>query len=293
HRWAGAHRCGYLLHELNRRAFHRGNDHRRRGAHVAERTGLASGRYRGVYAHLRAGSRASSAVQDRAVRRAAGGQRIRGRQVRVSFLHHALSNVPGRLRGARRPAPVSALDLRVVVHRAGRRGGHRDAGRERERFAPPALRRKRRTASARRAPRAGIRTFRASRRVLAARLANVQSPRPVMKEAIEEVGHLVAHDLARFLTTLGTIAAMSPLLGLFGTVVGMIEIFGSQTAAGSNPIQLAHGISVALYNTAFGLIVAIPSMIFYRHFRAKVDSLTLEMEQQAIKLVELAHGERR
>jgi biopolymer transport protein ExbB len=130
-------------------------------------------------------------------------------------------------------------------------------------------------------------------RVLAAGLANVKSPRPVMKEAIEEVGHLVAHDLERFLTTLGTIAAMSPLLGLFGTVVGMIEIFGSQTAAGSNPIQLAHGISVALYNTAFGLIVAIPSMIFYRHFRAKVDSLILEMEQQAIKLVELAHGDRK
>ena len=130
-------------------------------------------------------------------------------------------------------------------------------------------------------------------RVLAAGLANARSPRPVMKEAIEEVGHLVAHDLERFLTTLGTIAAMAPLLGLFGTVVGMIEIFGSQTAAGSNPIQLAHGISVALYNTAFGLIVAIPSMIFYRHFRAKVDSLTLEMEQQAIKLVELAHGERK
>jgi biopolymer transport protein ExbB len=130
-------------------------------------------------------------------------------------------------------------------------------------------------------------------RVLAAGLANVKSPRPVMKEAIEEVGHLVAHDLERFLTTLGTIAAMAPLLGLFGTVVGMIEIFGSQTAAGSNPIQLAHGISVALYNTAFGLIVAIPSMIFYRHFRSEVDSLTLEMEQQAIKLVELAHGERK
>ena len=130
-------------------------------------------------------------------------------------------------------------------------------------------------------------------RVLATGLANVKSPRPVMKEAIEEVGHIVAHDLERFLTTLGTIAAMAPLLGLFGTVVGMIEIFGSQTATGSNPIQLAHGISVALYNTAFGLIVAIPSMIFYRHFRAKVDSLTLEMEQQAIKLVELAHGERK
>ena len=130
-------------------------------------------------------------------------------------------------------------------------------------------------------------------RVLAAGLANVKSPRPVMKEAVEEVGRIVSHELEQFLTTLGTIAAMSPLLGLFGTVVGMIEIFGSQTASGSNPILLAHGISVALYNTALGLIVAIPSMIFYRHFRAKVDALILEMEQQAIKLVELAHGERK
>ena len=130
-------------------------------------------------------------------------------------------------------------------------------------------------------------------RILAAGLANVKSPRPVIKEVIEEVGRVVTHDLERFLTTLGTIAAMAPLLGLFGTVVGMIEIFGSQTAAGSNPIQLAHGISVALYNTAFGLIIAIPSMIFYRHFRATVDSLIIEMEQQAIRLVDFAHGERR
>jgi biopolymer transport protein ExbB len=130
-------------------------------------------------------------------------------------------------------------------------------------------------------------------RILAAGLANVKSPRPVIREVIEEVGRVVAHDLERFLTTLGTIAAMSPLLGLFGTVVGMIEIFGSQTAAGSNPIQLAHGISVALYNTAFGLIVAIPSMIFYRHFRALVDSFIVEMEQQAIRLVDFAQGERK
>jgi biopolymer transport protein ExbB len=130
-------------------------------------------------------------------------------------------------------------------------------------------------------------------RILAAGLANVKSPRPVIREVIEEVGRVVSHDLERFLTTLGTIAAMAPLLGLFGTVVGMIEIFGSQTAAGSNPIQLAHGISVALYNTAFGLIVAIPSMIFYRHFRATVDSLIVEMEQQAIRLVDFAQGERK
>jgi biopolymer transport protein ExbB len=129
-------------------------------------------------------------------------------------------------------------------------------------------------------------------RLLAAGLANVKSPRPVMKEAIEEIGRVVIHDLERFITTLGTIAAMAPLMGLFGTVVGMIEIFGSQTAAGSNPIQLAHGISIALYNTAFGIVVAIPAMIFYRHFRARVDGFIVEMEQQAIKLVELAQGDR-
>ena len=76
-------------------------------------------------------------------------------------------------------------------------------------------------------------------------------------------------------------------------MIGMIEIFGSQNAGGAAPTELAHGISVALYNTAFGLIVAVPSMIAYRHFRAQVDSLTIEMEQQAIKLVEIVHGERK
>lgn len=130
-------------------------------------------------------------------------------------------------------------------------------------------------------------------RIFAAGLRNIKSPPEVMKESIEEVGRIVAHDLERFLTTLGTIASISPLLGLFGTVVGMIEIFGSQNAAGNSPAILAHGISVALYNTALGLIVAIPSMIFYRHFRAQVDSLTIEMEQQAIKLVEIVHGQRK
>jgi biopolymer transport protein ExbB len=120
----------------------------------------------------------------------------------------------------------------------------------------------------------------------------VKAPRPVMKEAIEEVGRVVTHDLERFLPTLGTLAAAAPLLGLLGTVIGMIEIFGSQSATGSNPIQLARGISIALYNTAFGLIVAIPSMIFYRHFRSKVDGLIVEMEQQAIRLVDIAHGDR-
>ena len=81
-------------------------------------------------------------------------------------------------------------------------------------------------------------------------------------------------------------------MGLFGTVVGMIEIFGSQAPTGANPMQLAHGISIALYNTGFGLVIAIPAMIFWRHFRALVDSFVIEMEQQAVKLVEVVHGER-
>ena len=130
-------------------------------------------------------------------------------------------------------------------------------------------------------------------RIFAAGLKNIKSTPEVMKESIEEEGRAVARDLDRFLTTLGTIASISPLLGLFGTVVGMIEIFGSQSAVGNSPAVLAHGISVALYNTAFGLIVAVPSMIFYRQFRAQADSLTLEMEQQAIKLVEVVHGQRK
>ncbi len=130
-------------------------------------------------------------------------------------------------------------------------------------------------------------------RVFAAGLRNVKSTREVMKESIEETGQGVAHELGRFLTTLGTIASIAPLMGLFGTVVGMIEIFGSPTSSGTNPQALAHGISVALYNTGFGLIIAIPSMIFYRHFRATVDGFLVEMEQQAVKLVEVLQGDRR
>jgi biopolymer transport protein ExbB len=130
-------------------------------------------------------------------------------------------------------------------------------------------------------------------RVLAAGIRNVGSSREIMKESIEETGQVVSHELERYLTTLGTIASISPLMGLFGTVVGMIEIFGSQAPTGSNPLQLAHGISVALYNTGFGLIIAIPSMIFWRHFRALVDSLVIEMQQQAVRLVEVLHGERK
>jgi biopolymer transport protein ExbB len=131
-------------------------------------------------------------------------------------------------------------------------------------------------------------------RLFAVGLKNVRSSRDVMKESLEEAGRVAAHDLERFLTTLGTIASLGPIMGLFGTVVGMIEIFGAQggSAVNANPAQLAHGISVALYNTAFGLIVAIPSMIFYRHYRSRVDGLVVEMEMQAVKLVEIVHGDR-
>ena len=130
-------------------------------------------------------------------------------------------------------------------------------------------------------------------RVLAAGLRNVNAPREVMKESIEEAGRGTAHDLERFLTTLGTIATLAPLMGLFGTVVGMIEIFGSQNATGTNPAQLAHGISVALYNTGFGLAIAMPALVFYRHFRALVDSFIVDMEQQAVKFVDIVHGNRK
>ena len=132
-------------------------------------------------------------------------------------------------------------------------------------------------------------------RVLAAGLRNVDAPRDVMKESIEEAGQGTAHDLERFLTTLGTVATLAPLMGLFGTVVGMIEIFGSQnaTGTGTNPAQLAHGISIALYNTGFGLAIAMPSLVFYRHFRALVDSFIIDMEQQAVKFVDIVHGNRK
>ncbi len=130
-------------------------------------------------------------------------------------------------------------------------------------------------------------------KVLAAGLKNVKSSREIIKEAIEEAGRAVSHELDRFLTTLGTIATMSPLLGLLGTIIGMIEIFGASTPTGvTDPAQLAHGISIALYNAAFGIIVAVPALVFYRHFRARADSLIVEMELQAVKLVEVIHGER-
>lgn len=105
-----------------------------------------------------------------------------------------------------------------------------------------------------------------------------------LRAMMESRGRLVAHRLERYLSALATIASAAPLMGLFGTVVGMIEIFGSQTpsgATGGNPAQLAHGISVALYNTAFGLIIAIPTLIFWRYFRARVDEFLLTLELAA------------
>jgi biopolymer transport protein ExbB len=131
-------------------------------------------------------------------------------------------------------------------------------------------------------------------RIFAAALMNERSPREVIKDSVQDAGRAVGLELERFLNTLGTIATISTLLGLFGTIVGMIEIFGSASpSAGANPAQLAHGISVALYNTLFGIGVAIPAVIFYRHFRNKVDTMIVDMESQAIKLIEIIHGERR
>ena len=130
-------------------------------------------------------------------------------------------------------------------------------------------------------------------KVLAAGLVNRKHDREVMKESIEEVGHHVAHDLERFLNTLGTIASISPLLGLLGTVVGMIKVFAVITAQGvGDPSVLAEGISEALITTAVGLTVAIPSLMFYRYFRGRVDELVVTMEQEALKMVEVMHGER-
>jgi biopolymer transport protein ExbB len=131
--------------------------------------------------------------------------------------------------------------------------------------------------------------------VLAAGLRSViAEPRlteEALRQSLENAGRIAVHTTERYLNTLGTIATAAPLLGLFGTVVGMIEIFGSQAptvgASGmvGNPQQLAHGISVALYNTAFGLMIAVPSLMFYRYFRGRVDAFELTMEIAAERLV--------
>ncbi len=122
-------------------------------------------------------------------------------------------------------------------------------------------------------------------RVLAAGMRHLDAPREAMRQAIEDAGRAAAHQLQRYLTTLGTVATVAPLMGLFGTVIGMIELFGAQEIGGADPQQVAHGISVALYNTAFGLAVAIPALLFHRHFHALVDGFVIELEQQAQRFV--------
>jgi len=130
-------------------------------------------------------------------------------------------------------------------------------------------------------------------RILAAGLVNRRKPREIMKESIEDTGRQVAHELERFLNSLGTIAAASPLLGLLGTVFGMIQVFTAITIHGnSDPSHLAGGISKALITTAAGLSVAIPALIAHRYFRGKIDTLVLKMEEEALKMVDVMHAER-
>ncbi len=128
-------------------------------------------------------------------------------------------------------------------------------------------------------------------RVLAAALRNFNAPRDIAAQAVANAGSHVAHDLSRYLTLLGSIGAVAPLLGLLGTVVGMIEIFASQQG-GSNPQQLAQGISLALYSTAFGIIVAVPAVLLNRHFRTRVEDYLVSMEDQAQRLLDTIYNER-
>lgn len=130
-------------------------------------------------------------------------------------------------------------------------------------------------------------------RILAAGMVNIDQHRVVMKEAIEEAGRHVIHDLERYLNALGTIAAITPLLGLLGTVIGMIDVFAAITSSGvGNPTVLAGGISQALITTAAGLTVGIPSLMFHRYFRGRVTELAVDMEQEALRFLEFVHGER-
>lgn len=129
--------------------------------------------------------------------------------------------------------------------------------------------------------------------VLAAGLANMQHGREVMKECIQEAATKVIHELERYLSTLGTIAAVSPLLGLLGTVIGMIDVFNAVMLQGTgNTAVLAGGISKALITTAAGLTVAIPALFFHRFLTRRVDELVVAMEQEATKLVEVVQGQR-
>jgi len=129
--------------------------------------------------------------------------------------------------------------------------------------------------------------------ILAAGIGSHRRGREVMKESIEEVANHVVHELERYLNTLGTVAAISPLLGLLGTVIGMIKVFSSIQLEGTgNAAVLAGGISEALITTAAGLTVAIPSLFFYRFFQRKVDELVINMEQEALKLVEVLNTDK-
>lgn len=131
-------------------------------------------------------------------------------------------------------------------------------------------------------------------RILSAGLVSMNSQREIMKESIEETGRHVVHELERYLNILGTIAAISPLIGLLGTVVGMIDVFTVITSQGvGNPSTLAGGISKALITTAAGLSIAIPSLMAYRFFRRRIDDLVIMMEQEALKLVEVMNGQRK
>jgi biopolymer transport protein ExbB len=127
-------------------------------------------------------------------------------------------------------------------------------------------------------------------RVLAAALRNQNAPRDIASQAVGNAGSHAAHDLSRYLTLLGSVGSIAPLLGLLGTVVGMIEIFASQQA-GSNPQQLAQGISIALYSTAFGIIVAVPAVLFYRHFKTRVEDYLVTMEDESQKLLDTLFAE--
>lgn len=122
-------------------------------------------------------------------------------------------------------------------------------------------------------------------RVLAAALRNERAPREIAHEAVANAGSHAAHDLAKNLSLLGSIGSIAPLIGLFGTVIGMIEIFASQQA-GSDPQQLAHGISIALYCTAFGIVVAVPAVLAYRHFKSRIEEFLVDMEDEAQKLLD-------
>lgn len=130
-------------------------------------------------------------------------------------------------------------------------------------------------------------------RVLAEVLRQRHLPRADLRAAVEDTGRAVAHDLGRYVPAIGTIAAIAPLMGLFGTVIGMIQIFSAYSPGTSDPAQLAHGISVALYNTGFGILIAIPAMIAHRYLRSRVDNYLNAMEQSAVKLARRLDVERR